>query len=86
MTLLSIHLDAILREALASPLGLTVEIESALPIANRTQVAKQQFFNLTRDNAEFRTLWIGLSPDFPDTELWIIHKSALEIEISDSDQ
>ena len=77
MALLSTNIEFILREALASPHGITVEIESAEPIANRTKVAEQQFYNLTRVNADFRELYICLSPDTPDTELWIMHKDQL---------
>lgn len=70
-------LESILRDALDSPFGLAVEIESPTPIANRTKVAEQRLYQLTRQNAEFRKLYICLSPDEPDTVLWIMRKDKL---------
>jgi hypothetical protein len=69
---ISVHM---LYEALNSPDGIRVSIESPGLMIAPTLRAKQVLYRFKRENREFDCLQIRLSPDNPDKELWIIKSS-----------
>lgn len=74
-TLLAETARAILSEALNSPFGLVIEIQtppSNPPTVAPTLRAKQILYRFKNENSDFSGIQIRLSPDDPDRELWLI--------------
>lgn len=72
MTLLAQIANTILSEALASPVGTQVLIQSPKPIPNMTHRAVQVLGRFKRLNSDFSCLQIKFCRHDPDNRLWIV--------------
>jgi len=62
----------ILAEALTSEVGIVVEVSAPGMVAPALR-AKQTLYRFKNENRDFRNIQIRLSPEFPDTELWLLN-------------
>ena len=65
------QLEALLYEALGSPLGIRVETENP-------DLLRQRIYTERRKNPEFAALSLHISPLNPATEVWICKKETQE--------
>jgi hypothetical protein len=71
MSLTADNARAILIAALNSEHGIVVSVECPLPMVAKTLRAKQILYRFAKEDSDFRTLKIRLSPTDPDNQIWI---------------
>lgn len=71
-TLLAQTARVILAEALGAEVGIVVEVAAPGMVAPALR-AKQTLYRFKNENSDFRNIQIRLSPENPDTELWLIN-------------
>lgn len=71
-TLLAQTARVILAEALGAEVGTIVEVFAPGMVAPALR-AKQTLYRFKNENADFRNIQIRLSPENPDTELWLLN-------------
>lgn len=75
-TLLQSLVDQILREAISSEFGITVDITVlSEDVVTPSLRAKQILYRFKKENPDFDAIQIKLSPTNPDLELWLIKTS-----------
>ena len=62
----------ILAEALTSEVGIVVEVQAPGMVAPALR-AKQVLYRYKSENSDYRNIQIRLSPDNPDSELWLVN-------------
>lgn len=76
MTLLADAARRILAEAACVSIGIVVHVETIGDVLTPVLRAKQVLYRFKSEDSDFANIHIRISPDDPDTHLWLIRTDA----------